>query len=551
MEVSLDSRALVSTPLRFVWSSRSGIRAQLLSFLDALPAGDFDARVRVLRLLRLFGGEDELPLVRALLLNPREHFTVRSWALGLALHLGLRLSGAELSGLVGASALSPSQEDAPVLEAYRCLRLVRAEEDIPWVEATLRRWSPWERADLLIQSRREGEPLPAPVLTWLYTRWCEEDRGALEREPGGPERNLQVAAATWTRPESWALLARESRNLSSEGPMPREALHQLLSADPEALHHAAKALRLPLPTLLVCLGREGLLRRLEEVLHAQSLSLNVAYGLMPAPEDYPRALEVLAEWPEARALRLRYLCDFGVALELRKELLRQLFQRERATALRWALAAWKWPENLPLVRTVLREASGSAEPGDRALFLAALSGTDDAAACFALEGLLALDESGPAWLERLEALLYAAHPLVRVRAAAGLLRWGRAEGGELLRRTARESDEPWLRAEALRWLGALDAPGHEELLERGLRDETWEKKLWPGADEAAWALFRWGTPEALGALLTAWLHGGTADVEAYLEAHLARQEGRPSKHLPPPRTRALVARYIEQPFAGG
>ncbi|MFY0578787.1 hypothetical protein ACN28S_34910 [Cystobacter fuscus] len=95
----------MSTPLRFVWSSRSGIRAQLLSFLDALPAGDFDARVRVLRLLRLFGGEDELPLVRALLLNPREHFTVRSWALGLALHLGLRLSGAELSGLVGASAL--------------------------------------------------------------------------------------------------------------------------------------------------------------------------------------------------------------------------------------------------------------------------------------------------------------------------------------------------------------------------------------------------------------------------------------------------------------
>ncbi|MFY0578784.1 HEAT repeat domain-containing protein [Cystobacter fuscus] len=104
---------------------------------------------------------------------------------------------------------------------------------------------------------------------------------------------------------------------------------------------------------------------------------------------------------------------------------------------------------------------------------------------------------------------------MRVRAAAGLLRWGRVEGGELLRRTARQSDEPWLRAEALRWLGALDAPGQVELLERGLRDETWEKKRWPEADEAAWALFRWGTPEALGALLTAWLHGGTADVEAY------------------------------------
>ncbi|MFY0578786.1 hypothetical protein ACN28S_34905 [Cystobacter fuscus] len=125
------------------------------------------------------------------------------------------------------------------------------------MEAFLLRWSPWERADLLIQSRREGEPLPAPVLTWLYTRWCQEDRGALEREPGGPERNLQVAAATWTRPESWALLARESRNLSSEGPMPREALHQLLSADPEALHRRRGPCACPCPRSWCASGGKG------------------------------------------------------------------------------------------------------------------------------------------------------------------------------------------------------------------------------------------------------------------------------------------------------
>ncbi|MFY0578785.1 hypothetical protein ACN28S_34900 [Cystobacter fuscus] len=131
------------------------------------------------------------------------------------------------------------------------------------------------------------------------------------------------------------------------------------------------------------------------MLHAQSLSLNVAYGLMPAPEDYPRALEVLAEWPEARASRLRFLCDFGVALEL-------------GGAAAAALPAGAGhggalgPGRVEVAREPAPgahrapEAAGSAEPGDRALFLAALSGADEAAACFALEGLLALDESGPA-----------------------------------------------------------------------------------------------------------------------------------------------------------
>ncbi|MET0405280.1 MAG: HEAT repeat domain-containing protein [Cystobacter sp.] len=541
----------MSAPRRFLWTTRPDIRAQLLSFLETLPSGDFDARVRVLRLLRLFGDAEQLPLVRALLLDPREHFSVRSWALGLGLHLGLQLAGAELAALLRESEPSTLPEGALALEAYRCLRLVRREEDLPWVAPVLTRWSAWERTECLLRSRREQEPLPAPVVAWLYSRWFDEDQRTLAHEAGGAERNLQVAAATWTRPESWALLARESRDLPSEGAIPQEALHQLLSDDPEALHAAARELRLPLPSLLLCLGQEGLLRRLEEVLHAQSLSLQVAYGLMPAPEEYPRALDVIAGWPEARASRMRVLCDFGTAFEVRNDLLKQLFRLERATALRWALAAWKWPDNLPLVRTVLREAAGSPESGDRPLFLLALAGEDEAAGCFALEGLLGLGESGPRWTERLEALLYSEHPLVRVRAAAGLSRRGRQEGAELLRHTAREAEEPWLRAEAVRWLGALDAPGHGALLEESLRDESWEKKRWPGADEAAWALFQWGSPEALSALLTAHLRGGTADIEDYLEAHLARAEGRPVRELPLPRARAHVARYIDQPYSGG
>ncbi|MBM7116400.1 HEAT repeat domain-containing protein [Archangium primigenium] len=527
--------------LTLVWSSRAPLCAQLLSFLDTLPVGAFDTRMRALRLLRLFGGAEQLPLVRRLLLDAGEPLPVRAWALEVGVSLGLRLEGAELRGLL----------EEGVLEPYPCLHLARSEADVaalvPWLGAV----SAWVRTDWVLASRRQATPLPGAVLGWLYGQWCREDRPALEAEPGGPERNLQVAAATWTRPESWALLSTEARRLPADA-LPQEALHQLLREDPEALREAAEALRLPVPSLLLALGTEGLVRRLEQVVRAQGVALNVPYGLVPPPEGYERALALLGEWPEARALRLRLLCDFAVALEIRDALARQLLRHERPTALRWARAALAWPANASLVHTVLREAAASPQPEDRPLFLAALEGPDAVAGCFALEGLLLLEgDPGAAWTARLEALGYAAHPLLRVRAAAGLARRGEAAGWEALRHTAHTSDEPWLRAEALRWLGHWNAPGHVELLTRGLRDDSWEKRRWPEADEAAWALFRWGSPEALGALLTAHLHGGTADIEGYLEAHLSRQEGRPEPPLAPPRTRALVARFIERPDSGG
>jgi hypothetical protein len=536
------------------WTSREGLLTQLLAFLDALPPESFEARVRALRLLALVGDVRQLPRVRAFLLDPAEHFSVRAWALHVATELGLDLSSGELAALLRESALSPVSEGSAVrLDMARVLRLVRTEAQLPAVEAVLGDGSPWERTELLLRMRREGAPLPGPVVSWLYARWCQEDHRALAREPGGPERNLQVAAATWTRPESWALIERDAPGLSSGAlePVPEEALHQLLRAHPEALREAAEALRLPWPSLVECLGREGLLRRLEQVLRAQSVSLQVDYGLVPAPEDYPRALMLLGQWPDARPLLLRGVCDFDLALEVRGALLERLLRRERTTALRWALTARDWPANLPLVRAVLRDAAGSAQPGEEALFLAALAGEDAATQCFALEGLLALGALSAREAPRLEALAYAAHPGVRVRAAAGRLRLGRQEGREELVRTACEAPEPWLRAEALRWLGQWEAPAHAALLVDALVDDTWEKRWWPAADEAAWALYRWGSPEALGALLTAHLAGSSADLVDYLGAHLARREGRAAAEPPVPRARALAARFLERPDAGG
>ena len=545
-------------PATLSWSSRAGIRAQLRAVLDALPLESFETRGRALRLLRLFGSEEDLPLVRALLLDAREHLSVRAWALEVSIRLGLRLPAPEFSALLRESA-PPATPEAPAsgLDPHRCLQLVHGEEELAPAAAFLLQWTPWERTSLLL-GRHPGGALPAPVVTWLYTRWRQEDEAALAREPGGPERNLRIAAATWTRPESWARLGQETRSLPPEAltqwlaeAVPGEALHHLWREDSEALHRAAEALVLPLPSLLACLGAEGLCHRLEQVLRAQSRSLRVAYGLVPPPEGYPRALEVLGAWPGARAVLLRHLCDFDVAPEVRLELLQRLWRSDRTTARRWALAALSWPDNLPLVRAVLREAAGSAHPEDRPLFLAVLSGTDEAARGFALEGLLALGETGPEWCERLESLSYAPHPGVRVRAMAGLLRQGRAEAGAWLERMADAADEPWVRAEALRWLGETDARAWAPLLVRGLVDDTWEKRLWARTDEAAWALFQWGSPEALGALLTTHLMGGLADIEGYLEVHLARQEGRPARELPVPRARAHVAHFIERPDSGG
>jgi HEAT repeat protein len=83
-----------------VWSSRENIRAQLLSLLQTLPPEERRPRYGAVGLLGLFGGPEQLPLLRGLVLDPSEDFTLRHRAMSSGHRLGLRLSGPALTGLL-------------------------------------------------------------------------------------------------------------------------------------------------------------------------------------------------------------------------------------------------------------------------------------------------------------------------------------------------------------------------------------------------------------------------------------------------------------------
>ncbi|MCP3143177.1 HEAT repeat domain-containing protein [Pyxidicoccus xibeiensis] len=534
-----------------VWSSRENIRAQVLSLLQAAPSADPWLRFRIVGLLGIFGGPEQLPLLRTLLFDTREDFSVRNRALWVGARHGLRLSGTELSQLLhrtsartcpGHYHLGPCGPSLGTL-----LDPARLDDDGTEVEAALLQVSSEERARILADS--DTAPLPARLVEGLFTRWHQSDRHEVS-EAG----NLDVALAHRERPEAWKLLTEWTRELTAYdqqgllyGGLSREELARLVRDAPDAMQRAANALLLPLSDLRGYFGEEALLRLLLRIVRAESSAWTVPYGLVERQPAFARATVLLCEWPEARPFLYRYLCDFTLATEVRHELLDSLFDHDRAVAIRWALVAARYADNTPLVRFVLRLAAQRPEPGDRPLFLTGLRGTDDVSQCFALEGLLALGESGASWCDRLGSLIHANHPAVRLRAAAGLAQQGRSEWLPMLRHAALEAPEPWLRADALRWLGQVDAEASRPVLLRALTTEgPWgNRQIAPGADEAVWALSRLGSVEDLCALLDASLKGCcSALLDEALEFHLARQEGHPVKNVPPP-LRSYVADVLD------
>jgi len=129
---------------------------------------------------------------------------------------------------------------------------------------------------------------------------------------------------------------------------------------------------------------------------------------------------------------------------------------------------------------------------------------------------------------------------VRLRAAACLIQEGRREWLPLLRKMAREAEPYRLRAEALRWLGALDGEASRSVLKQALSGPPMPRAS--EADEAVWALSRLGSAEDLCALLDAGLFCVPCSIlEQELEYHLARQEGRPTEVPTPPPPRYYMA----------
>jgi hypothetical protein len=539
------------------WSSRENLRAQLLSVLSSLPREEDALRRRTLLLLGLFGGLEQLPLMRALILDPTESPSVRDAALSAGLRHGLELSSPELASLLEASMAQTS--GACRVPSFpwmgNLLPLVRTEEACAVAEGLLLRVQPSARAKMLAHGALRDSGLFPPLEDWLHAQWAREDQRQLE-EDGEGDLNLRVALGTRERPASQEFLLRRVREMTpaelAESPLwslPCEELLRWVEPHPAAFRLAAEALKLPLPVLLSHFGRDALLRRVEQVVRAQAVSCRVDHGHLLARREFLSAVRLLGEWPEARPLLLRSLCDLHLEEEVRRPMLRELFARERAVAIRWALAAMDWPENTALVRRFLHRAVLAPEPGDRALFLKALHGSDAVAQCFAIEGLLGLGESGAAWCGRLTSLLQASHPAVRLRAAAGLIQEGRREELPALRQTALQASEPWLRAEAVRWLGEVDAEASQPVFAAALSDRgSWDLHQIPlGSDEAIWALSRHGAPEDLSLLLNAYLRSCFSYVlDEYLVFHLARQEGRPAEEVPPPPCRLYSLDILER-----
>lgn len=550
-----------------MWSSRENIRAQLLSLLHTTPRQETALRGRVLWLLGTFGSPEQLPLLRTVLLDAREHFSIRNVALAVGRRHGLRLSGPEVSQLL---------EQHAKLHCYgnthcwgpcgpspgEVLELVRAEdvEACTAAETALVRMSPEERTCILAQA--DCDALPSRLVEWLFSRWHAEARQRVQGRRESPhDDDLLVALTHRGRPEAWELLVEWTRDLSP-GDLRRfpywelswEERERLLSAAPGPLDLAARDLLLSLPALVAHQGQEALLRRLHRLVRAQSVACRVSCGLVERPPGFARAVELLGEWREARPLMYQLLCDFDVEPEVRRTLADCLFGQDRAAAIRWAIIAARYPDNAPPVRRILRHAANAPEPGDRPLFLSGLRGEDDLSHCFALEGLFILGESGAGWCDRLTSLAQSPHPMVRLRAAACLVKEGRREWLPLLRTMAREAPESELQADAVRWLGELDAEASRPVLRQVLTSYAHPSRCEEryAQHEAAWALSRLGTSEDLSDLLNASLNGFSTPLnELEFERHLARQEGRPCVDVTTPSWRKEMSEALEEPLRAG
>jgi HEAT repeat protein len=542
-----------------MWSSRENILAQLQSLLETTPRQDTALRRSIVWRLGIFGGPEQLPLLRTLLFDVREHFSVRHAALDVGGRHGLHLSGPELTRLLSRdSTLSCDGHDHPgpchpPLE--HLLSLVRPKEEDACIvaEAALGEASPETRAHLLVKT--ECTPLPPRLVEWLFARWYSEDRQLLGGErPWGHECNLWVAITHRARPEARKLLVDWTweRTTGALEECPYRELsdperEQLQKSVPRLLHRFAESLVLLLPELVAHHGTEALLRRLRQIIRAQNVACRVPYALVKGPPEFPRAVELLGEWRDARALLYQLLCDFQVEPEVRTALVGSLFENDRAAASRWALTALRYPDNAEPVHQVLCLAANAPTPEDRPLFLMALRGTDDVAHCFALAGLLLLGESGAGWRDRLGALTHSPLPLVRLRAAACLVKQGRSEWLPLIQTSALEAPEPWLRADAVRWLGEVAAEASRPILRQVLLAEASlePRKRSSALVEAAWALSRLGTDEDLSALLDVSIHDASSYVlDQALEHHLARQEGRPCEDVSPPSWRENVSKGL-------
>ncbi|AKQ70610.1 hypothetical protein A176_007522 [Myxococcus hansupus] len=321
-----------------VWSSRENICAQLISLLKATPPEHIDQRRRIIWMLGSFGGAEQLPLFRALLLDPNEDFDVRDLAQragarhGLQLsarelvqldaeHIGLRFSLVNLLSFVRLAAFSPDLEAALLqLESGRRGRLLIMQRRVQSAPQSPERTQA-QRASVARLDRHPFRfPSPEQVVVaqphalaeWLFERWYHSDRHTIHEKVDPYERlNLGVALAWKERPEAWHLLTEWCQDMSAEElerdlirvdwGVSRDELARITRTHPALHRRAAEALLLPLPDLIAHWGEEKLLHRLERVVRAESVACKVRYDLVEPPRHSPGPMNCCfnGTWPGA------------------------------------------------------------------------------------------------------------------------------------------------------------------------------------------------------------------------------------------------------------
>jgi len=568
----------------FRWTSRADARRQLLAFLRTAPPEPSDGspsarwaaereHVQAAGLLPILAVPEDADALRSLLLDRGQLPWVRVYGARALASQGLSVRATELAGLLEEERRWREEREACRAvrqgppELRELLPLVRGEEGLATARAAVRRLAPADRAQALLEASRVDHaagPEGRELLEEIYQAWWATDRHRLEEE-----LNDQVASRTAERAASRRLLLarlREAPDAVRRRLLPSVAAYPEFAAleaeAPELWREARARFLRPVPAY----GADDdtpwppdLLPRLEAEIGRIGDAL-AAPAEEPEPGPQPRAER--KAWAQRRRAEVRRRLDLEQRGHIVMNLLLDrtagrdrleallapglhpffwpkledgLWRHDPARAVAWASAALSGSTSSRGVRVLSRVAE-DPRPHHAELLRFATGHAHASARYVGLHGLDALGAGLDDGL--LRALAADADPFVRLRARAARAARGDARSERALIEEATARVRPVrVRAEATRWLAALDPVQHAALLEEALLTdhETTDDGFTPVAEEAAFGVARSGTDEALTALVRAALaapgNAAASAIEEYVRAILAWREGEPCAQI--------------------
>jgi HEAT repeat protein len=522
-----------------------------------------DTRANSIALLACLAEPASVPALRRLLLDRRESKWEREHIVEALSRLGATLPVEELKELLDDRTLwdGPHHGDLCYL-----LVLFRSEEAQRIAREFLMQMSARDRAEMLWFCAEKSrwplahDPVAPELVDWLYEQWLQQDRFLLgdDGDDDGPS-NVRVAAATRERPASQALLLDFWRQASAE--QRQELLTHLwddddegfpvalLNQHPAELPELAGALALRPPDLHLYYGADVLLGMIEGMIREAGQARDLERSSEGRWEEpireaklalqewflyqelcLKRALYLLESWPNPhRNDRVAALFCCPDLKSIRRDLFDFLWTHDRDRVAAYVFSVTKRQRDHSIAGTALEWMAVDPCAADRELLLWAITRRTTEFRYLAIQGLEKLGEDNSLWRQRLEELTRDSSPFVRLHATGALARRGDTAGLAEILREAREAKDVCVRAEAMRVLGEIDAKAHFKLLRHTLLDDHQEDSMYfPAAEEAGLALAHLGTPEAMSALIRAYVVAPGSlwsSLATYLDTIARRLEG--------------------------